>query len=165
VVNNFTCPLTKSSHLPMPGREEYEGHLEMDVGNLSAYDPAPIDAAQFSGEGREEKLLEVARGITQSLVNKLFALPAQPVQGGRLATLPRQTTILPREKPLPKPKPMTKWEKFAQQKGIVKRKRSKVTFDEASGEWKRRHGYGRAADEMDTPIIEAKATDKVIDHS
>ena len=105
---------------------------------------------------------EVARAITQSLINKLFTQPSESVQGGRLASLPVPTTLLPREKPLPKPKPLTKWQKFAQEKGIVKRKRSKLEFDEPSGEWKRRHGYGRANDEMDVPIIEAKATDKVM---
>ena len=105
--------------------------------------------------------MEVARAITQSLANKLFAQPAEPVQGGRLAQLPPPTTVLPREKPLPKPKPLTKWQKFAQEKGIKKRKRSKLEFDEASGDWKRRHGYQRANDEIDVPIIEAKPTDKV----
>ena len=123
-----------------------------------------MDAAKFTGEGSDETLLEVARAITQSLANKLFTLPAEPVQGGRRATLPAPTTVLPREKPLPQPKPMTKWQKFAQEKGIVKRKRSAVEFDEPSGEWKRRHGYGRANDELDVPIIEAKPTDRVRHH-
>lgn len=69
----------------------------------------------------------------QSLVNRLFELPSEAVKGGRLAELPLPTTALPREKPLPKPKPLTKWQKFAQQKGIVKKKRSKLLFDEATG--------------------------------
>lgn len=43
--------------------------------------------------------------------------------------------------------------------GIKKRKRSKHLYDEQSGEWKRRHGYNRAGDENDIPIIEAKSTD------
>ena len=120
-----------------------------------------MDASALSGEGKDDALLEVARAITQSLANKLFSLSAEPVRGGRLARLPPPVTMLPREKPLPKQKPMTKWQKFAQEKGITKRKRSKTEYDELSGEWKRRHGYERANDEADMPIIEAKATDKV----
>ncbi|GAX73925.1 hypothetical protein CEUSTIGMA_g1375.t1 [Chlamydomonas eustigma] len=141
--------------------EEYDGQLEYDVGNLSAFDPAPVDLEKLQGDTREEALLETAQAITQSLVNKLFSLPAEAMKDGRLATLPAPITVLPREKPLPKPKPLTKWQKFAQEKGITKRKRSKLAFDEASGDWKRRHGYGRANDEIDVPIIEAKPTDKV----
>jgi regulator of ribosome biosynthesis len=98
-------------------------------------------------------------------VNALFALPSQSVTGGRLAELPAPTTRIPRQQPLPKPKPLTKWQKFAQQKGITKRKRSKLAFDETSQTWKRRHGYGKANDEAAVPIIEARASDKVSKHS
>lgn len=142
-------------------RDEYEGQLEFDLGNLSAFDPAPVDAAQFAGNGREEALLEAARGITQSITNKLFALPAEPMQGGRMAVLPTPTTVLPRYQTLPKLKVQTKWAKFAQEKGIVKRKRGKLELDEASGEFKRRHGYDKANDEMAVDMIEAQDTDKV----
>jgi regulator of ribosome biosynthesis len=44
--------------------------------------------------------------------------------------------------------------------GIVKRKRSKLEFDEQNDEWRRRHGYKRVNDENDIPIIEAKASDE-----
>jgi hypothetical protein len=144
-------------------REAYAGALDIDLGNLTAWDPSPLDAAAFAqpGPSREAACAETARAITQSLVNALFALPAQPVTGGRLAELPAPTTRLPRQHPLPKPKPLTKWQKFAQQKGITKRKRSKLVFDETSQTWKRRHGYGKANDEAAVPIIEARASDKV----
>jgi hypothetical protein len=52
--------------------------------------------------------------MTQALVSQLFALPSEAVQGGRLAHLPAPSTALPREKPIPKAKPLTKWQKFAQ---------------------------------------------------
>lgn len=48
-----------------------------------------------------------------------------------------------------------------QEKGIKKRKRSKLTFDEEAGEWKRRHGYKRVNDDAEVPVIEAKSTDLV----
>ena len=99
--------------------------------------------------------------MTQALVERLFALPSQPVEGGRIAQLPSPSTPLPRAKPLPKPRAPTKWELFAQRKGIQKQKRSKLVLDEASGEWKPRYGYKHANDPDEVPIIEASAGDQV----
>jgi hypothetical protein len=48
-----------------------------------------------------------------------------------------------------------------QEKGIRKRKRSKLVYDEEAGEWRRRHGYKRANDDNEVPVIEAKAGDMV----
>jgi regulator of ribosome biosynthesis len=56
--------------------------------------------------------------------------------------LPPQTSQLPRSKPLPKPRPPTKWEKFAAAKGIQKTKRDKKIFDEEKQEWVNRWGKG-----------------------
>lgn len=80
-----------------------------------------------------------------------------------------------------------RWEKFAAEKGIKKRKRSKMVWDETQQEWRRapaaaptasppfpaasclslthfpshlsrgRHGYNRVDDPNDIPIIEAKS--------
>ena len=82
-------------------------------------------------------------------------------QVGRIAQLPKPTTPLPRAKPVPQPRQPTKWEAFAQRKGIVKRKRGREVFDEDAGEYRRRHGYKRAGDESEVPIIEASASDAV----
>jgi regulator of ribosome biosynthesis len=51
-----------------------------------------------------------------------------------------------REKPLPKAKPETRWERFAKAKGIQQTKRSRMVFDEAAQEYKPRFGYKRAND-------------------
>eukprot|EP01052_Picozoa_sp_SAG31_P014493 SAG31_NODE_903_length_11121_cov_10.117311_7_plen_119_part_00 len=64
-----------------------------------------------------------------------------PKDGGRLVSLPDTVTALPREKPVPVKAPQTKWEKFAEKKGIVKKKRSRMVFDEESQEYKPRYGY------------------------
>ncbi|KAL4538932.1 hypothetical protein Ndes2437A_g01922 [Nannochloris sp. 'desiccata'] len=48
----------------------------------------------------------------------------------------------------------------APKKGITKQKRSKLEFDDNSGEWKRRYGYKRANDESAVPIIEAGANEE-----
>lgn len=54
--------------------------------------------------------------------------------------LPLPVLCLPRSKHVPLPKPKTKWEKFAEAKGIQKRKRSAKDYNEATGEWLPRYG-------------------------
>ena len=57
---------------------------------------------------------------------------------------------------------MARWEKFAQSKGIVKKKRSKMVWDEATQQWAPRYGYGRAnnpKDKLQDWVIEAKPGD------
>lgn len=50
---------------------------------------------------------------------------------------------MPREKPIPKEKEKTKWEKFAAKKGIkASRKDGKKVFDEEMGEWRDKYGFG-----------------------
>ena len=119
-----------------------------------AYDPTPVEPSTFS-EGVDNACHGMATKIFQALTRQLFNLPSEPAPVGRIAELPDPTSSLPREKPVPKPRPPTKWELFAQKKGITKRKRSKLEFDDTSGEWKRRYGYNRANDESAVPIIEA----------
>jgi hypothetical protein len=73
------------------------------------------------------------------------------------AVLPDRTTRLPRAKHVPKPKPMTRWEKFAKEKGIAKKgSRDRMVFDEATGEFKPRWGYKRARDDTGEWGIEYK---------
>jgi len=54
--------------------------------------------------------------------------------------LPPPVYQLPRAKPLPKPKPPTKWEAFAAAKGIQKKVRDKKEWDEEKQEWVNRWG-------------------------
>ncbi len=102
----------------------------------------------------------MTRALRARAQNELFGLPVAPDQGlvlGRVVELPPPLTVLPREKPLPKPRPPTRWEEYAKTKGIVKRKRSARVWDEDAGEWRGRHGYKRAGDPNEVPVIEAKA--------
>lgn len=48
---------------------------------------------------------------------------------------------LPRSKPLPKEKAKTRWEKFAEERGIQKKKRSRLVYDDISKDWVPRWGY------------------------
>lgn len=61
-------------------------------------------------------------------------------ENGPIAQLPDPITLLPREKPLPKPKPLTKWERYAKAKGISHVKKDKKVWDEEKQEWVNRWG-------------------------
>jgi regulator of ribosome biosynthesis len=88
----------------------------------------------------EEHLQSLARDGTQALINALFSLPTKSSPDGSLAQLPPPVYQLPRAKPLPKPKPPTKWERFAQAKGIQKKRKEKKVWDEEKQEWVNRWG-------------------------
>ncbi len=58
--------------------------------------------------------------------------------------LPDPVLKLPRAKPIPKPKPLTKWEKYRVEKGLPPRqKRSRMVFSELAQDWVPRWGKGR----------------------
>ena len=55
--------------------------------------------------------------------------------------MPGSKVVLPREKPCPKDKPKTKWEKFREERGMAPRaKRSRLVFDELTQDWVPRWG-------------------------
>lgn len=130
--------------------------VNLDLGSVALFDMNPFEGELLSKipsnapadrQAREAALLAITRDNCQLLMNALYALPRHVDEAndadrtpGRLTTLPKPTTTLPREKPVPVEKPQTRWEKFAAAKGIQKRKRSAKVFDEASGEWKYRYG-------------------------
>lgn len=117
--------------------------IEVDLGNLTATDlTATDDVLANAGGTYSEKLRELARDTTQVLINNIWELPTERSTLGVTARLPRPTTSLPREKAVPEMKPKTKWERFADEKGIkAKAKRGRMVFDEASQEYKPRFGY------------------------
>ena len=110
---------------------EKEDDLQYDLGHLCAFDPTPVDAEALR-EDREGHLLRTARDNMQLLANQLYGLLAN-AQEKSVIRLPPPVTQLPREKPLPEARQLTRWEKFAKEKGIVKHKRSKMVWDEVSG--------------------------------
>lgn len=89
----------------------------------------------------EEYLTTTARDGVQAMIAALFSLPTTSSADGPLAQLPPPTTQIPRAKPLPKPKPPTKWEKFASAKGIQKKRKDKKVWDEEKQEWVDRWGW------------------------
>jgi len=148
---------------------------DLDLGLLALFDGAPLDGyAEGAGAGasaaREAALERTARAGAQRIVDALFALPIQrDDEVGPLAVLPPARTRLPRQQHVPRPKPLTRWQKFALAKGInKKRKDGPRAVDERTGEPVPRWGFqGRAgaggaagARPLDKDwLIEAKKTD------
>ncbi|KAJ0091332.1 hypothetical protein Patl1_13127 [Pistacia atlantica] len=140
---------------------EKQSQYEVDLGNLMAFNPSHHFASlPSSREELVKECLQEGTKLVQAIADQLFNLPSTEDIDGPLVSLPPPTTKLPRSKHLPKPKPPTKWESFAQKRGIKKRKKDKVVWDEQTGTWKRRYGYDRVNDDKDVPIIEAKMTDE-----
>eukprot|EP00002_Diphylleia_rotans_P007697 TRINITY_DN17346_c0_g1_i1.p1 TRINITY_DN17346_c0_g1~~TRINITY_DN17346_c0_g1_i1.p1 ORF type:complete len:304 (+),score=94.51 TRINITY_DN17346_c0_g1_i1:74-985(+) len=134
---------------------EKDGQVDYDLGNLAIFDLSAINPEEYR-EDPEVFLKSLARDNMQLLINNVFGLPSERDENGVIAKLPTGTTVIPREKPVPKPKPLTKWEKFALEKGIVKTKKSRREFDENTGKDLPRWGYNRAKRVEDDWVIEHK---------
>lgn len=129
--------------------------LQYDLFNLSAADLHALPTAK--GQAREDLLMEAAARTTQLLVRRIFECAHERSEVGPLALLPAETSVLPREKRVPEPKPETKWEKYARDKGIQKRKKDRMVFDEGTQSFAPRYGYKRAkAGEEEHAVIEVK---------
>jgi regulator of ribosome biosynthesis len=127
--------------------------VDIDLGNLLVWDPNVIDQQAYK-ENRDEYIKNTMRDNMQLFVNALWQVPIERHDNVVVAKLPEPKTIVPREKPVPKPKPLTKWQRFAQSKGIVKKKKGKFVWDEAKQEWGRRYGYKKANDDSKPWLIE-----------
>lgn len=138
------APTALAEKPKLPVAVEKPTPYTFDLGLLLASDPNPLPVLDDAST-KEQTLAEVARDGAQSLINQLLTTcPITSTNDGVLLTLPQPSTRLPREKPVPQPKPPTKWERFAAKKGIkpkTREQRQNKVFDEDSGEWKRKWGY------------------------
>ncbi|OCT74783.1 hypothetical protein XELAEV_18033771mg [Xenopus laevis] len=135
-----------------------ELELEFDLGNLLACDPNAPSVSAFRQQNKDEFLRALARDNTQLLINQVWTLPTEKLQEAIVAKLPEPATRLPREKPVPKPRAPTRWEEFAKLKGIQKKKKTNLMWDEVNKEWRRRWGYKRAKDDTKDWMIEVPHT-------
>jgi len=119
---------------------------ENDLGNLLG---SEVNEFQLSEESIEDELKARARDNCQLLLNELWTLPTERNQEAIVAILPPPTSLLPREKPVPVPKLPTKWEQYAKEKGIVKKKKTKLVWDDVVKEWIPRFGYKKAVAETE----------------
>lgn len=132
--------------------------LEFDIGNLLACDKNRIESRDFKQQKKDDFLRSLARDNTQLLINEIWKEPTERVEEAIVVKLAAPATPLPREKPPPKPKPPTKWEEFAKLKGIQKKKKTNLVWDETAKEWRRRWGYKRAKDDTKEWLIEVPQT-------
>ena len=146
-----------------PDDPDKEDDLTYDVGNLACFDTHPISLQEVNAQGGlssvDKFLIKHARDNAQLLFNQIFNLETEASDVGRLAVLPEGETPLPRYRPVPKPKPETKWQKFAKEKGIKNKKRERMLWDEQKKEWRPRYGYQRANDETRDWAIEVGPND------
>lgn len=142
---------------------EKDTPLEVDAGYLLVTDLNSIDEETYN-ENLEEHLQSLARDGVQSLFTTLFNLPTRPSPDGPLAQLPPPIYQLPRAKPLPKPKPPTKWERFAAAKGIQKKVREKRVWDEEKQEWVNRWGRDGKNKEVEQAWITEVPLNADVDH-
>lgn len=114
----------------------------------------------------EDELKELATEGMNLFFNSIFSL-AKAQGTVSSCTLPPPVEVLPRYKPLPQKRPDTKWEKFAKEKGIVKRKRERMVWDDATQGYLPRHGYDPAKkqrewlvelDDKDDPTVNKFST-------
>ncbi|GAM83444.1 hypothetical protein ANO11243_014320 [Dothideomycetidae sp. 11243] len=113
-----------------------------DLGNLLCSDANPVGLPSTLDEAT---LQATARDCAQGLINQLLSTCAigRNADGTSMSlTLPPPSTPLPREKPVPAAKPLTRWQEFAKKKGITPKQRDgKLVYDEAKGDWVPKYGY------------------------
>jgi regulator of ribosome biosynthesis len=118
-----------------------EDNLSYNLRDLAAFDLTAFDA-------KHDDLHKFSRDNVQLLINRIFQLPlSQECKTGPMVVLPAATenaVLLPRAMSLPKPSPRTRWEKFAADRGISKKKRSRMVWDETSKDWVPRWGSNSA---------------------
>lgn len=139
-------------------KPEKTDNLEYCLRNLIAVDATPVAAEN----GDAESLLVLSRDNTQLLVNRIFSLNRVSTPDGIHAVQPSDDAItMPRMYPLPKPKPKTRWQLFAEARGIKKHKRSRMVFDKTTNDWVPRWGYKsiKKRPAHKSPIVEVKDSD------
>mgnify|MGYP001810787813 CR=1 FL=1 len=132
--------------------------VNVDIGHLMAFDPRPVDASQLK-KSPDGYLKSLTVQSAELIVKELFALPREHVEDVLVAKLPKGTTVFPREKPLPKADPLTKWEKYAKMKGIQKKKKSRMVWDEVHKEFRPRWGMNRKDDKTKEWCVEIKTSE------
>ena len=111
-----------------------EDNLAYDLRHLVACDITPVHGGS--------DIKSVSTENVQLLVSHLFQLPRETTEVGPVVRLDKLEFVemMPRMMPLPKPKVKSRWDKFAEERGVDKKKRSRIVWDEASKDWVPRWG-------------------------
>ncbi|OAD52408.1 Ribosome biogenesis regulatory protein like protein [Eufriesea mexicana] len=116
--------------------------VETDVGSLLVLDFNSVNLKVMRSQS-EQYLKSLTRDNVQILINKIWELPTERIDEVIVAKLPKQEFVLPRSRQIPKPKPLTKWQQFAKEKGIKSKQKnkSKLKWDEELQKWLPTFGY------------------------
>lgn len=115
----------------------------IDLGYLLCDDPNEVDTNTLKAD-KEEFIANLTRENVQLIVNELWQQPVERVEEIIVAKLPDPKIRLPRSRKIPDAPLMTKWQKFAKEKGIKKKKVEKKVFDSELGKWVPSYGYRKA---------------------
>jgi regulator of ribosome biosynthesis len=115
-----------------------EDNQTYNISDLASFDITPLSLIH--------ELRTHSRNNVQHLLNKVFSLPLSTADHAKdtpfvvLTGKTESVLQLPRSLPLPAPEKKTRWEKYADDKGIVKKKRSRMVYDEQAKDFVPRWG-------------------------
>ena len=125
---------------------EIKNNISIDYGNLLLTDSSNYKNLTESkiNSALKQNYINFSKGLFEILKNQIgeedenrdYDKEKDEIQ------LPKKILNLPRSLPIPKPKPMTKWEKYKKEKGITQRKRSRMVYSEIAKDWVPRWGKG-----------------------
>ena len=109
-----------------------------DECNLVTFNYMPI---QFEVAEKEKVLMQATKEGTMLLMSEIFACQYEMTDVGPAAILSKERTKFPREKRIPDTKCETKWEIYAKEKRIRKRKRERLEWSETERRYVPTWGY------------------------
>ena len=116
-----------------------EDNLSYNLRDTAAFDLTAFDS-------KHDDLTAFSRKNVQLLLNRVFSLPlSASSSSGPMVILPaasESAVQLPRALPLPKPTPLTRWEKYQKDRGVSTKKRGRMVWDETAKDWVPRWGAG-----------------------
>jgi len=112
---------------------------------MLAIDTHSINMIEYK-KNETEYIKNLSKENAQLLIRKIYDLPIDEDDMGKYIELPNRISVLPREKPIPQPKKMTKWEELAKRKGIKKAPKEKLVYSKEQDVFLPSYGYGRQKD-------------------
>ena len=123
-----------------------KNNISIDYGHLLLTDSSPLENITESKILNKLKLnyINFTNGLFQILKNQIGEDDENRDYDKEKdeINLPKKILTLPRSLPIPKPKQMTKWEKYKKEKGIIQRKRGRMVYSEIAKDWVPRWGKG-----------------------
>ena len=123
-----------------------KNNISIDYGHLLLTDSSPLENITESKILNKLKLnyINFTNGLFQILKNQIGEDDENRDYDKEKdeINLPKKILTLPRSLPIPKPKQMTKWEKYKKEKGIIQRKRGRMVYSDIAKDWVPRWGKG-----------------------